>query len=335
MQYNILGKTGLTVSQLCMGTMTFGTEASAEESQRMFDLCRDGGINFFDCANKYGDGRAERILGECVASCRDEVILTTKAASNIGPGVNDGGASRKHLMLELEKSLKRLKTDYIDIYFIHYFDPRTSIESILRFLDDAIRQGKILFSGVSNWAAWQIMKALHISRHLRLAELDCIQPMYSLVKRQAEVEILPLAEDQQLGVMIYSPIGAGLLTGKYAGAGPGQAARLVEKDYYNKRYSSEQYYHVADHFVELARDYGHDPAPLAIRWTVAHPGVTSAIIGARNCSQLQKNMGATAIEMDEQMHRQITAVSPPLAPAHDRLEEVIDSQYMDGGTLKQ
>lgn len=323
MQYTFLGNTGVKVSELCMGTMTFGGEADERESKHMFHQCRDAGINFFDCANKYSEGEAEKIMGQCIKNCRDEIVLTTKGSSRMGDGVNDVGGSRKHLMLELEKSLQRLKTDYIDIYFLHYFDPDVSMHSSLRFLDDIVRQGKAIYIGVSNWAAWQIMKALHLSTLNNFQAVDCIQPMYSLIKRQAEVEIFPMAADQQLGVITYSPVGAGVLTGKYSDLDANESARLKDKDYYNKRYRSQYYFDIAERFKDLAEKLGIEPAPLAIAWAKSHPVVTASIIGARNREQLHVNLQASDIEITQELRHEIASLSFSPAPAHDRLEEAI------------
>lgn len=328
MEYTLLGQTGLTVSRLCMGTMTFGSEADRNESQAMFNCCIDMGINFFDCANKYGDGESEKLLGEFAGRSRKDLILTTKGTSRVGSGLNDVGASRKHLMLELERSLKRLQTEYIDIYFLHYFDQATSLESTLGFINDAIKQGKILYYGMSNWSAWQIMKAIHICRMHGFVCPDCIQPMYSLLKRQAEVEILPLAVDQKLGVISYSPVGAGILTGKYDSVQDDEPVRLKDKRYYNQRYQQQHYFETARGFAKLAEELNCDSAPLAIRWVMKHEAVTAPIIGARNLGQLKINLQALKIGMDRALYEKIANVSWRPAPAHDRLEEQIDSQNL-------
>lgn len=327
MKYTFLGKTGVQVSVLCFGTMTFGSEADENESKAMFDLCRDKGVNFIDCANTYSGGEAERILGRCIKGCRDELIITTKGTSRTNVGVNDLGSSRKHLMLELENSLQRLQTDYIDIYYIHQFDPSTCMESSLRFLDDIVRQGKVLYLGVSNWAAWQIMKSLHISRLNLLTRIDCIQPMYNLIKRQAEVEILPLAKDQQLAVMPYGPVAAGVLTGKYAGLSPDKPARLHDKDFYSKRYMKPSYFDLAQKFSQLADELGFDAAPLAISWVMHHAAVTAPIIGARNTDQLRSSLTAVDIKMTDDIYQQVTDLSQAPSPASDRLEESIDAKF--------
>lgn len=326
MKYKQLGKTGLLVSEICFGTMTFRAEANKNESIKMFNIAKDAGINLFDCANKYSDGEAEIILAEAIKDCRDEVIITTKAGSKVGNGINDLGTSRKHLMLELEKSLKRLNTDYIDIYFLHYFDSYTSIESSMRFFDDAIKQGKILYSGVSNWAAWQIMKSIHISKTNFLNSIDCIQPMYSLIKRQAEVEILPLANDEKLGVMSYSPIGSGVLTGKYIQNNSELDIRLNNKNYYKQRYTNEIYTQTVERFCEFAKNNNYEPAALAISWACNHPDITSSIIGARNVEQLKSNLNCLNIEMTKELRDEISALSIQPSPAHDRLEEILDEK---------
>ncbi len=215
MKYVNLGKTGVKVSQLCFGTMSFGAEVDEEMSGKMFHKCRDAGINFFDCADVYSDGTAEEILGKLMTDCRNEIVLATKVCGPMGDDVNAKGLSRRHIFEAVEASLKRLKTDRIDIYFAHRFDPDTDLEQTLYAFDDLVRSGKILYTAVSNWAAYQIATALGISREEKIAEFVCIQPMYNLAKRQAEVELLPLAETENLAVVPFSPLGGGLLTGKY------------------------------------------------------------------------------------------------------------------------
>jgi len=200
MKYRYLGNTGIQVSYLCMGTMTFGREADEAASRAMFNQCRDAGINFFDCANVYNKGRAESILGELISDCRDELIVTSKFGGPMGSDLNARGASRRHLVSSLEASLKRLNTDYVDIYFLHHPDEHTPLEETLRALDDVVAQGKVRYTGVSNFAAWQIARALGVSAQNGWAPFHCVQPMYNLVKRQAEVEILPLAQSENLGV---------------------------------------------------------------------------------------------------------------------------------------
>lgn len=326
MKYNPLGRTGVLVSQLCMGTMTFGKEADEAESGRMFSMCRDAGINFFDCANVYSAGRAEEILGRLISGCRDEVVITSKVSQVSGQDVNALGSSRRHIIIEVEKSLGRLNTDRIDLYFIHHFDPLTPMEETLRALDDLVRQGKVLYTGASNWAAWQAAKALGVSEKRGLARFECIEPMYNLVKRQAEVEILPLAASEQMGVIPYNPLAAGLLSGKYSTQGAGQG-RISENAMYNKRYSDPAYYEVAGRFLEYAGKAGLHPVTLAVAWAGAHPAVTAPIIGARSTDQLKASLDAAEFELTPEMYQEVSALSVQPPTATDRLEEVLDPAY--------
>ena len=321
MDYRILGRTGVKVSSLCFGTMSFGDIADEAESARMFQHCRDAGINFFDCANTYAGGRSEEILGELIADYRDEIVLTTKAVSRTGDDINQGGASRRHIRIAVEESLRRLNTDRIDVYFLHHYDAETPIEESLRALDDLVRQGKILYPAVSNWAAWQVMKAQGIAENKGLARIECLQPMYNLVKRQAEVEILPMAANEEIGVIPYSPLGGGLLTGKYAADGRADAGRLIENRMYSKRYGLADYYQSAADFAAHARERGLEPATLAVAWVMAHPAVTAPIIGARNLAQLESSLAALDVAMTPEWYDEISALSPMPPPAHDRLEE--------------
>lgn len=320
MNYRILGKTGVRVSQLCFGTMSFGGIADEDESAKMFHRCLDLGINFFDCANVYADGRSEEILGKLMADCRDDLVITSKFAMSAGEGVNSGGASRRHVQLQVEGSLRRLNTDRIDVYFVHRFDNDTPIEATLRALDDLVHQGKILYPAISNWAAWQIAKALGITTYEGLARIECIQPMYNLVKRQAEVEILPLAQAEQVGVIPYSPLGGGLLTGKYVAQKPEQG-RLVENQMYSVRYGEALYHDITAKFTEYAQGKGHHPATLAVAWVMTHPAVTAPIIGARNLEQLEPSLAALDVGMTPEWRAEISALSYTPPPAHDRLEE--------------
>ncbi len=327
MEYRTLGKTGIQVSKLCFGTMSFGREAKQETAAAMFRRCREVGINFFDTANVYSAGRSEEMLGKLIQGSREELVLTSKFCIAMGDDVNAKGASRRHIMRAVEGSLKRLRTGWIDIYFVHGLDPLTPIETTLRALDDLVRQGKILHPAVSNWAAWQIAKALGISALEGLASFSCIQPMYNLVKRQAEVEILPLAESEQLGVISYSPLGGGLLTGKYGVDRRPDEGRLVENEMYMKRYGPEVYYQIADSFVAHARERGVHPVSLAVAWVMSHPAITAPIIGARNVEQLEDSLGALEIEMTPEWRAEISSLSITPPPATDRLETQTGTQY--------
>jgi aryl-alcohol dehydrogenase-like predicted oxidoreductase len=308
--------------------MTFGSEADETESTQMFNQCRNAGVNFFDCSNNYSEGRAETILGKLIAGCRDEVVITTKVSQRVGKDINAIGPTRRHIMLSVEQSLTRLRTDRIDLYIIHYFDPFTAMDETLRALDDLVHQGKVLYLGVSNWAAWQIAKALGISERKCLARFECIQPMYNLVKRQAEVEILPLAESEQLGVIAYNPLAGGVLSGKYSPGITPQSGRLAEKDQYRKRYAEPAYYEVADRFVNYAKAVGVDPVTLAISWVKSNPAITAPILGARNTSQLSASLAAADFVMTSEIRESISQLSIKPGTATDRLEEELDSKYI-------
>jgi aryl-alcohol dehydrogenase-like predicted oxidoreductase len=320
-QYRYLGATGVKVSPLCLGTMPFGGPADRETSAAMFRRCREAGINVFDCANVYEDGRSEEILGDLVADCRDEVVLTTKAYFPTGDGPNARGASRYHLVRAVENSLQRLGTDRIDVFFVHRFDEKTALPEVLRALDDLVRQGKVLYLGASNFAAWQVMKALGRQRAEGWTPFHVIQPMYNLTKRQAEVELLPLARNEELGVLSYSPLGGGLLTGKYGVDERPDEGRLVENPMYQTRYGAEVHYEVAERFTTFAEDHGYDPVALAVAWVAHHPAVTAPIIGARTSEQLEGSLGALDIDMTDDLRDEISALAPTPPPATDRVEE--------------
>jgi len=321
MELKLLGKTGIRVSKLCFGTMSFGGAADEATSAAMYRRCREAGINFFDCANVYSAGAAEEILGSLIRDERDELVIATKVGFPMGAGINDRGLSRRHMLASVEASLRRLGTDRIDLLFMHTFDPETPMEESLRALSDIVRSGKALHIGVSNWAAWQIAKGLGISAKEGLPEIVCIQPMYNLVKRQAEVEILPLAQSENVGVISYSPLGGGLLTGKYSKATKPRSGRLVDNAMYATRYGEAQYLETAEAFAAYAASRGTAPATLAVAWVAANPAITCPIIGARNLEQLEDSLAAGAFELSEELYQEITALSPTPPPATDRIEE--------------
>jgi aryl-alcohol dehydrogenase-like predicted oxidoreductase len=220
-----------------------------------------------------------------------------------------------------------LQTERIDLYIIHYYDPVTAIDETLRALDDLVSQGKVLYLGVSNWAAWQIAKALGISEQKGFARLECIEPMYNLVKRQAEIELLPLAKSEHLGVIPYNPLGAGLFTGKYSRDKKPASGRIVEKEVYTKRYSDPQYFEIAEQFTHFARELGVSPVTLALSWVKSHPAVTAPIFGARNAEQLGDSLAAANFDMTSEIREKITKLSISPGTATDRLEEELDSKY--------
>ncbi len=316
-----LGRTGLTVSKLCFGTMSFGGDADADESSRMYAACRDAGINFFDCADIYSHGEAESILGKLIQGHRDELILTTKCFMPMTDDPNSGGANRRHIVRAVEASLKRLNTEWIDVYFMHRFDPVVPLEETLRALDDLVSAGKIVHAGASNYAAWQIAKGLGISAVRGFARLDVIQPMYNLVKRQAETEILPLAEAEGLGVISYSPVGGGLLSGKYGPDTRPDMGRIMSNAEYTARYGEDWVFDVAGRFAAFAENHGAHPVSLAVAWVAAHPAISAPIIGARDLDQLIPSLDAVNVDMTSDLRAEIAALSRTPPPATDRLEE--------------
>jgi len=327
MTYRFLGKTGLKVSALCFGTMSFGGDADEKTSSEMFRFCREKGINFFDCADIYAQGKSEEILGGLIKTCREEVIISSKVYFPTGPDPNASGANRKHIRHALEASLKRLKTDYIDIYYLHRFDDTLPLEESLGVLDDLVRQGKILYPAASNFTAWQTAKGLGISERRGLARFECLQPMYNLVKRQAEVEILPLSRAEGLGVFPYGPLGGGLLSGKYGISTKPAAGRLAENKIYQTRYGGEEHYRLAEKFAAFALERGFDPAALAIAWVGSHPDVTAPIVGARNMAQLGTCLKALDIPVTAELRAEVSALAPEPAPATDRNEEATPYRF--------
>jgi aryl-alcohol dehydrogenase-like predicted oxidoreductase len=323
MKYRLLGNTGIKVSQLCMGTMTFGREADKFASEAIYKRCLDTGINFFDCANVYGKGVAETILGELITDHRQQLVVTSKCGSPFGSEINSQGGSRRHIMASIEASLNRLKTDYIDIFFLHRFDDQTPLEVSLRALNDLVVQGKIRYIGVSNYSAWQTMKASGLTALHDWAPVDCIQPMYNLVKRQAEVEILPMAKSENLGVMIYNPIAGGLLAGKYGNDHTQGEGRFTTDDMYQKRYRERWVYAAAQQFSKFAIDQGYHPVSLAVAWVCRHEAVTAPIVGARNVTQLEDSLSSVEIEVTDQLYDAISDLTPTPPPATDRFEEQV------------
>ena len=320
MKYRVLGRTGVRVSELCLGTMTFGAEADERTALAMYAAARERGINFFDCANTYAGGRAEEILGRLMTSERDQLVIASKTYNAIGKDINSTGSSRRYLKLAVEQSLKRLGTDRLDILFMHRFDDLTPLEETLRGIEDLVRDGKVLYPGASNFAAWQVSKALGIAERRAWSRFEVMQPMYNLVKRQAEVEILPLASSEELAVISYSPVGGGLLSGKFSATSRPANARLVDNKMYAKRYSDDWAYTTAGEFTELASAEGVHPVSLAVAWVNAHPAITAPIIGARNLEQLQPSLDAIDVEMNPDLYARVSALSPTPPPATDRLE---------------
>ena len=319
MKYKSLGRTGVQVSELCFGTMPFGGDADESASAVMYKACRDAGINFYDCADQYNKGKSEEILGRLMKGHREDLVITTKCFNPSGEDINARGNSRRHVTRAVEASLKRLQTDRVDVLFLHQYDARTPIDESMRALEDLVRSGKVLYPAVSNWSAWQTQKAMDIQERSDWARLQVIQPMYNLVKRQAEVEVLPMAAANGIGVTPYSPAAAGLLSGKYSGDANG---RLKTNKMYAARYGEPWVFEVADKFVAFCKQRGIHPVSAAVAWTGAHPAVTAPIIGARSIEQLQASLDSVKIDMNPALRDEIAALSRTPPPATDRLEEL-------------
>lgn len=315
-----LGRSGVQVSQLCLGTMSFGGDADEQESARMYRACRDAGINFFDTADQYTQGRSETILGELVRGHRDEVVIATKCFNPTGSDVNARGSSRRHVTRAVEASLKRLGTDRVDLLYLHHYDARTPREEMMRALEDIVRSGKALYPAVSNFSAWQVQHSLDIQEMRGWGRLQAVQPMYSLVKRQAEVELLPMAQANELSVFPYSPAGGGLLSGKYVAANDAPG-RLTTNKMYQTRYGEPWVHDTAQKFVAFCKTRGWHPMSAAVAWVAAHPAVTAPIIGARSLEQLKASLDSTGITITPELHAQISALSRTPPPATDRLDE--------------
>ena len=318
MKYKLLGTSGVQVSALCYGCMSFGGDADETTSARMYRASRDAGINFFDTADQYNKGRSEEILGELARGHREELVIATKSFNPTGEDVNARGNSRRHITRAVEKSLKRLQTDRVEILYLHQQDPLAPLEESMRALEDLVRAGKVLYPALSNHAAWQTQLALGVQERLGWARLQALQPMYNLVKRQAEVEILPMALANSIAVVPYSPGAAGLLSGKYLEK---QNGRLVTNKMYEARYGEPWMHEVAARFVQFCRQRELHPVSAAVAWVAAHPAVTAPIIGARNLEQLQPSLDSIKVEMSAALRAEIAALSRTPPPATDRSEE--------------
>jgi len=321
MEYRTLGRCGLKVSELGLGTMTFGHGTDQAEARRMVDLALDAGVNFFDTANTYGGSQSEVFLGQALQGRRREAVVATKFFNPTGPGPNDSGMSRRHIMHAIEDSLERLQMDYVDVYYIHHVDVQTPLEEMLRALDDLVHQGKVRYIGCSNYEAWRLSEALWISETRNLARFVCYQPQYSLVVRDIEYELLPLCQFKGLGVVAWSPLAGGFLSGKYQ---PGQrvlpGTRSAEGWVYPQRYFAANADETLQTLLEVAQRLGHSPAQVALRWVLEQPAITAAIVGARHVAQLQDNLQAAQWCLPDEARQRLSDVSRP----PDRYPQVLE-----------
>ncbi len=294
-----MGRTGLKVSEVCLGTMTFGHGTDEDEAAQMVDLAFDAGVNFFDTADGYGDGASEEMLGRALKGRRREAVVATKFFNPMGPGPNDSGMSRVRVMQAIEDSLTRLGMDYVDLYYIHHVDTQTPLEEMLRAMEDLVRQGKVRYTACSNYQAWRLSEAMWISGTNGWSRFECYQPQYSLVVRDIEQEIIPLCELKGLGVVAWSPLGGGFLSGKYE---PGQrtrdGSRSDEGWAYPQRYFADTADDTLRALLEVAAELGRSPAQVALRWVLEQRAMTSVIVGSRRLSQLRDNLGAGGWRLD-------------------------------------
>ena len=320
MEYRQLGRSGLMVSVLSLGTMTFGgrsvfSKVGATDvagARRQIDLCIAAGVNLFDTANAYSDGLSEEILGEALKGRRDDILLATKARMVVGSGPNDGGASRYHLIRECEKSLRRLRTDWIDLYQIHEWDGRTPLDETMEALDSLVGSGKVRYIGASNYSGWHLMKALATSERHGYARFASQQIYYSLQSRDAEYELIPVAFDQGLGILVWSPLAGGLLSGKYRrGQQPPDGSRHLNDWGEPPVYDEEKLYTVIDVLVEIAGAKKVSPAQIALAYLLRRPGITSLVIGARTEEQLSDNLAAANVILSTEELGRLDAASQP------------------------
>ncbi|MDC1066497.1 aldo/keto reductase [Alphaproteobacteria bacterium] len=312
------GPNNLENSSLCFGTMQFGDGADERDSQEMYESCRSNGINFFDTAFVYTGGKSELILGNLIKDEREKIILITKAGSV-------GGSSGKNIRSQLEESLKRLKQDYVDVFFLHHWDDNVPLEETFETLKELKEEKKFFQLGVSNFSAWQVMKAELIAEKYEFPSIDILQPMYNLVKRQAEVEILPMARSENIGVISYSPLGGGLLTGKYSddsSVNKNSSGRLHDNAKYKTRYGQQWMFESALSLKNLAKELNYNPISLAVAWVSHNDAITAPIISARNLKQLKPSLESVNIILDDENYKLISDISPTPPPATDRLEEV-------------
>ncbi|WP_432484440.1 aldo/keto reductase [Kineococcus esterisolvens] len=326
MEYRRLGRSGLRVSTITMGTMTFGGRGAfanvgntdVAQARRQVDLALEAGVNLFDTADIYSDGVSEEITGEVLQGRRDDVLIATKARMVTGPGPNDGGASRYHLVRSVERSLRRLRTDHLDLYQIHEWDGQTPLEETLEALDTLVRSGKVRYVGASNYAGWQLMKALAVADARGYQRYVSQQIHYTLQARDAEDELVPLTLDQDLGILVWSPLAGGLLSGKYRrDRSAPEGSRHLSEWSEPPVHDEGKLFDVVDVLVEVGEAHGVSAAQVALAWLLGRPGVTSLVIGARTEEQLRDNLAAADLELTGEERRRLDEVSAvPLRYPH-------------------
>lgn len=321
MEYRTLGNTGTVVSTFCLGTMTFGTESDEKVAHEQLDRFVERGGNFLDTADVYSGGESEKIIGQWLAArpgMRDRVVVATKGRFSTGAGPNDVGLSRVHLSRALDASLRRLDVDVVDLYQAHAWDPLTPIEEVLRFFDEMVRAGKIRYAGISNFVGWQLQKAALLTRHLGLAPIVTLQPQYNLLQRSVEFELSQVCVNENIGILPWSPLGGGWLTGKYRrDTQPSGATRLGEDpergmEAFAPRNAEERTWRVIDALRSVADARGASMAQVALAWLVDRPAVTSVILGARTLEQLDDNLGAAGMHLSGEEAAGLDEASTPI-----------------------
>jgi len=322
MDYRYMGKTGLKVSELCLGALTFGRESSEEVSFQILDRFVAAGGNFVDTADSYSLGGSEEVLGRWLRDKRrDDVVIATKVRFPMGPGPNDLGLSRKHILSSVEASLRRLRTDYIDLYQVHCWDHATPLEETLSTLNMLVQSGKVRYIGASNFNGWQLQRALDLSRHRGWEPFTCLQPQYNLLCRSTEWELVPVCLNEGLGILPWSPLRGGWLSGKYrrgmdAPLSGTRVAAAGEQGWGESwdAYNNERTWALLDELFAVAGEVGKTAAQVAINWLLRRPGVTAPIIGARNLEQLESNLGATGWTLDAARMERLNRASDPGLP---------------------
>lgn len=321
MEYRKLGASGLSVSPFCLGTMTFGESqwklggVDQATATRMVDMAIDAGINFVDTADVYSAGQSEQMLGVALRGRRQQMVVATKAHGRTGPGPNDRGTSRAHLLAAVEASLQRLGTDYIDLYQVHSWDPATPVEETLAALDQLVRDGKVRYVGLSNWAAWQIAKAAGISAARQSARFISAQMHYSLVNRDLEHEVVPACLDHGIGILVWSPLSGGFLSGKYRSEGAAVAGtRFGDREMWFPRFHRALGFATLGPLEEVAKSHGTSMAAVSLAWVRDRPGVSSVIIGARNLQQLEDNLKGHELQLDPAAVAALEEVTRPEPP---------------------
>lgn len=311
MEYRNLGRSGLKVSKMALGTNAFGTRADEAAGIAIVHAALDAGINLVDTADMYGDGESERIVGKAIRDRRSRVVLATKGGWRVGEGPNDAGSSRQHILDAVDASLKRLGTDYIDLYQMHRWDGETPLEETLETLNDLVRWGKVRYIGCSNYAAWQIVKAVGIQERRGFARYISHQPEYSPVNRAIEREVIPASLSEGLGQIVYFPLAGGLFTGKYrrGEAAPAGSRAAVQGEHFTHRWFTDRNFDLVDRLSGIAQEAGISLPHLVLAWVMARPGVTAAIVGASRAEQVQANVAACDVVLPPEVIQQVDAAS--------------------------